>query len=486
MTRGTVAAKTQAATNHDGYPLDLPPEDQRQLLQAAIDIGLQHLADVPENPVGPTIVAADLRDRVAAFDLETGTDPQSALAQVAALLSGGTVHTTHPRYFGLFNPTPLSAGIAADILTATFNPQLAAWSHAPAAVEMEARVIKEIGRALGMADVGGSFTTGGAEANATAVLLGLQCAFPDAGHAGLASLQRPPVFYVSTESHLAWFKIAHQCGLGRENVRLVAADDDLRMDVDRLAAMVAADRAQGFAPFLVVATAGTTSAGEIDPLHATADLAEREGLWVHVDAAWAGAAAISPLLRPHLDGIERADSVTVDAHKWFSAPMGAGMLLTRHEHVLGEVFDVTTSYMPSRVPGTLDPYLTSMQWSRRAAGLKLFLSMAVHGRAGHAGQVEADTRRGRRLADELRADGWTMVNQSPLPVVCFQGDMSSAAHQQVVDDVVQAGEAWISTVSLRGQTAIRACVISHRTSDDDLTRLVAALGEARARQLAQD
>jgi aromatic-L-amino-acid/L-tryptophan decarboxylase len=203
-----------------------------------------------------------------------------------------------------------------------------------------------------------------------------------------------------------------------------------------------------------------------------------------VDAAWAGAGACSPRVRGHLAGIERADSVTVDAHKWLSVPMGAGMLLTPHATTLAVAFTVHTGYMPPPVDGVAaDPYTTSMQWSRRAAGLKLLLTLAVHGRAGYAAQIERDVALGDRLRAELGDDGWQVVNHTPLPVVCAvdpRHDGDVGFHETVAAAVVASGDAWISPVRLAGRPAVRACVISHRTTEADLDLLVTAMHEARA------
>lgn len=464
--------------------IDLDPNAQSALLHQTVEAVLRHAGDVRGLPVAPPDDPVALRAAIESFDLEGGGDPASVVAATAELLEAATVLTTHPRYFGLFNPSPLAAGIAADILTAGFNPQLAVRSHAPAAVEIEAFVIRRMGGWLGLPSPAGSFTTGGAEANATAVALALQARFPEVGGGGLRDLPGRPVFYASSESHLAWLKIAHQSGLGRDSVRLVSVDDALRLDLDDLRRQIEQDVAADEYPFLIVATAGTTSAGTIDPLTEAAALAEQHGLWLHVDAAWAGGAALSNALRPCLEGIGRADSVTVDAHKWLSVPMGAGMFVTRHGRLLHDVFDVQTSYMPAAPTHrdvAPDPYVTSAQWSRRAAGLKLFMALAVHGRQGYAELLERHVALADLLRDALRRDGWRVLNDTPLPVVCIgEPGRDDAFHRGIADAVVARGTAWLSFVRLAGRPAVRACVISHRTTEEDVMALVDELRRARA------
>lgn len=467
-----------------------PPADSADWLwRRVVDVLDDERTQIAGRPVSGAIDLDRLRSAVGAYDFAAPADPAAVLDEVVALLREYTVHTTHPRYFGLFNPTPTLLGVVGETLAAAFNPQLAAWSHAPAAAEIEAHLLRFLGARLGYpADaVAGSFTSGGAEANQTAALLALTRTWPEYGTAGLRALPGRPVLYASVESHLAWLKIAHGTGIGREAVRLVPVDAALRMDVDRLAARMAADRDAGDLPFMVVGTAGTTGAGVIDPLPRLAEFCREQGVWFHVDAAYGGAAALSDRLRGVLAGIERADSITVDAHKWMSVPMGAGALLCTDAAGLAETFRVTTSYMPADVPGAVDPYSSSQQWSRRFAGLKLFLSLAVAGRSGYAEQVEHDAELADVLRRQLTDTGWAVVNDTPLPVVCFAdpeadgltAEASWERHSALAASVVAGGRAWISPVRVNGRAALRACVISLRTTPADIDALVRAVHDAR-------
>ncbi|TDB92935.1 pyridoxal-dependent decarboxylase [Actinomadura sp. 7K534] len=471
----------------DDFPLgrasfDPPPPAAGALWRHVTELLADERGSIAGRAVSAPADAGALRAAIEAYDFERPAAPEAVIGEVADLLREATVHTTHPRYFGLFNPTPTLMGIVGETLAAAFNPQLAAWSHAPAAAEIEAHLLRFLGGRLGYPPerVAGSFTSGGAEANMTAVLLALTRAWPRYGTEGLRALPGRPVMYASAESHLAWLKIAHATGIGRDAVRLVPTTG-LRMDVPDLARRLAADRAAGDLPFLVVATAGTTAAGAIDPLHELADLCGDQGLWLHADAAYGGAAALSDRLRPALSGIERADSITVDAHKWLSVPMGAGALLTTDAEGLAETFRVTTSYMPAGVPETVDPYTSSQQWSRRFTGLKLFLSLAVAGRSGYAEQLDRDAELAGGLRAKLAADGWDIVNDTPLPVVCFAdpGNGTWEHHEALAARVVRGGRAWISPVRLDGRAALRACVISHRTSSTDVDALVETVHRAR-------
>ncbi|HEV2121560.1 MAG TPA: pyridoxal-dependent decarboxylase [Chloroflexota bacterium] len=437
-------------------------------------------------PVAPAVDVEALRREVTAMNLETGCGT-GAVEQALALLEGAAVHTFHPRYFGLFNPAPALWGQVADLISARLNPQLAVWSHAPAAVEMERAALRLVAERIGMPGAGAFFTSGGEEANRAGVQVALTRAFPDVAELGLRALPAQPVFYVSSESHLAWVKIAAGLGLGRSAVRLVPVDGDFAMSLSALRDMLEGDRRDGLSPFLIGATAGTTSAGTIDPLPELGELAAAQGLSLHVDAAWAGAAVLSDRWRPALDGIERADTVTIDAHKWLSQPMGTGMFFSRRADLLDAAFGVSASYMPPDTEGAVDFYRTSPQWSRPFRGLRLFLTLAVLGRSAYEAQIDRDVALGDQLREALKGDGWAVLNRTPFPVACFTRagrHMDAAWHRGIADRVVRSGEAWISTVHLSGRPALRACISNFRTSHSDIGGLLAALRAAHDQERA--
>jgi glutamate/tyrosine decarboxylase-like PLP-dependent enzyme len=380
---------------------------------------------------------------------------------------------THPRYFGLFNPSVTVASVVADALVAMYNPQLATWRTSPAANEMERHALAWLAGKFGLpASTSATFTTGGAEANLSAVIVALTRAFPQYGESGLRSISSAPAIYLTREAHDSFAKIAHITGIGRRALRMVATDDRLRMDVDDLARLVREDHRNGVTPVMVVATAGTTGSGAIDPIADIAHLCQSRDLWLHVDAAWGGAAVLSPRLREHLAGIDAADSITCDAHKWFSVPMGAGMFFCRHTNIVAEAFRAETAYMPPKTAGAVvDPYTTTVQWSRRFIGLKLFLSLAAQGESGYVEMIERQAALGDMLRAALERAGWRIVNRTPLPVVCFTrddldvGSFLANLHEQQI--------AWMSEVRLGGgPPAIRACVTSIRTTESDIDFVV--------------
>ena len=405
---------------------------------------------------------------------------------ISRLLRKWNLHVTHPRYFGLFNPSVRQAGIVADTLVALYNPQLAVWSHAPIANEIEQLTLRLFTKALGLSHKTtlANFTSGGAEANFSAVLTALIQRFPEMADSGLMSLGSRPVIYLTGESHHSFVKIARMTGLGTHALHEIPTDNNFTMNVEALENQIEADRKAGYSPLMVVGTAGTTGAGLVDPLPLIAEVASRTHLWFHVDAAWGGSAVLSPRLRPVLNGIDRADSVTWDAHKWLSVPMGAGMFFCRHPESVKQAFAISTSYMPSETgDNTVDPYAATAQWSRRMMGLKVFMALAEIGLEGYGKLIERQVALGDQLRYRLQEMGWIIRNKTKLPVICFshqdiQNDIISTG--KIIDHIYKRGRVWISDVILGGrERVLRACITSFRSNESDIECLIEELESAR-------
>jgi glutamate/tyrosine decarboxylase-like PLP-dependent enzyme len=437
----------------------------------------ESLDDGPPFPkVRADHIRAHLSDRFP-FTQPVGSD--ELIQSVSAMLHEWGLHTPHPRYFGLFNPDVVPITVAADALAAAFNPQMAAWSHHPAACEIENHTLAFFQALLGHEPVAGaaSFACGGMEANHQGVIVALTHCFPGFAESGARGIEGRPTLYVSEEAHHSFVKVAHACGIGRESVRRIEADGRFRMNLDAVAEAIARDAGAGHKPFLVVATAGTTGSGAIDPLPEIAEVCRRNGLWMHCDAAWAGGALMSERLRGHLAGIEQADSVTWDAHKWLSVPMGAGMFFCKRPEAVLKSFSVQTGYMPAKEDSP-DPYSVSLQWSRRFIGLKVFMALANLGREGYARLIEHQAAMGDVLRSELAKAGWKIINDTPLPVACFTRDELDApgAHAEFLTRVYARRESWISRVNLAGgKEAMRACITNFRTTEADIAKLVETL-----------
>lgn len=438
------------------------------------DAVIGYRSGLDEGPVLPEASTQELQRRIQdefAFDARTGTE--GVVEKVATLLKTGAVHTTHPCYFGLFNPDVHPICVAADALSAAFNPQMAAFSHNPAANLMEQHALSVFRRAIGWPDCHATFTAGGSEANHSAIIVALTDRLSGYRDSGVSSRSR---LYVSAEAHHSFVKIAHACGIGRSGVREIGVSRDLRMDVYALREAIREDIREGYKPFAAVATAGTTAAGAIDPIGEMAEVCRKFGLWLHVDAAWGGAALLSRNLKPLFAGIELADSVIIDAHKWLSVPMGAGMFFCRNPEANQAAFGIQTSYMP---PATdlPDPYHSTLQWSRRFTGLKVFMAFAALGLEGFEQVIDHQSAMGEYLRDRARDAGYQIVNDTKLPLVCFRVPGRSAT--EVVESAYATRQAWVSktTLSHHGD-AVRACITNFRTQPKDVDRLMAAIESA--------
>jgi aromatic-L-amino-acid decarboxylase len=466
--------------SHDPNSTLFPPREERERLNHWLTREMLEARDrIASGPVTPTLDLEAFRRELAGFDFMAPRAIDELLSWTVDKMEHGLVHLTHPRYFGLFNPAPVFPAECADRIVNAVNPQLASSATSPAAVEIEAHVIRAVARRAGLPnDASGHFTSGGSEANYTALLCALTRIEPGYAQQGARAFAGAPVVYTSRDCHIAWLKIAHQVGIGRSAVQLVATDGRGRMDPLALSAAITADRTQGRVPVMIVSTAGTTGAGAIDPLPECAQIARDLALWHHVDAAWGGAVIASERLRGLLGGIEQADSVTIDAHKWFATTMGCGMFLTRHPELLSSVFQVSTTFMPSNVAG-LDPYVNTAQWSRRCLGLRLFLALAAAGWAGYAAHVERSIALIDSLKERLIALGWTVANDPSLAVLCVEPPAGSTAVRQIVERVVASGRAWIAPTRFEGRDVVRICATHGESSEWDIAELVAALQWAR-------
>lgn len=439
----------------------------------------QYARQLATQPITPAVTPAEIREHLRQYDFAQPRHLEDMTRDVADLFARWNLHTPHVGYLGLFNPATSAASVAADALVALANPQLAVWAHAPAAQELERHVLRFLADRLGYPASGSfaNFTSGGSEANHTAVLAALAHRFPAYLTDGLASLPKRPLVYMSAQGHNSFDKIVKNTGLGLGALRKIPVDAGLKLDVAALERQLHLDLAAGYAPLLLVGTAGTTASGSIDPLPELAEVATRYGLWFHVDAAWAGGAVLSDRLRPHLAGIDLADSVTIDAHKWFSVAMGAGMFFTRHPTAPQAAFSIDATYMPSHRP--TEPYLTTLQWSRRCIGLKLFLALAEQGAAGLARQMEQQCELAAYLSQALRAAGWLVVQESVVGVLNFThpllgtGLLTASRIQQQLE---REGNFWLSTVPLPDHgSVLRACITSYHTGPDTLDALVTRL-----------
>ncbi len=450
----------------------------KQLMDEVLDFYL----NVEKSKVVPKAYSEELRAHLnATYDFHERVPLDKLISDISWMMRQWTLHVTHPLYFGLYVPGVKMSSIIADTLVALYNPQLGSWSHAPAANEIEQFTLNYLLSQFGFNtdSCTANFTTGGTEANLSAVIVALTKAFPQYGDNGILSLKSQPLIYLTEEAHNSFTKIAHITGLGRNSLRIIETDESLKLDMNDLTKQLQEDKALCYAPFLVVGTAGTTSAGVIDPLPQLAEFCQEHKLWFHVDAAYGGAAILSPRLKPFLTGIELADSITCDAHKWFSVSMGAGMFFCKHKDAVTKAFRVVSPYMPGKSGDTIDLYDTTIQCSRRFIGLKVFMCLAELGIDGFAEMIEHQVQMGIHLRKALKNSGWTIMNDTPLPVVCF-------THEKIINQEVSPSNllqllydsqrVWISETKLKNKIPVlRACITNFRTEKSDIDLLVKEL-----------
>ncbi|SMD41766.1 Glutamate or tyrosine decarboxylase [Aquiflexum balticum DSM 16537] len=467
---------------------DLNPSERQELYKFTIDLLEKYYSDTKSNRVSPKLDISKIVDAVRKVNFSEHLTSKEAIKHLVEGMKNHSVHTPHPKYFGLYNPRANFPSIMGDLITAVFNPQLAAWSHSPFANEIENYLIAEFGKKFGYphANIDGVFASGGAEANLTSVLCAVNHAFPQFAKSGWFGMSKRPVMYCSAESHHSVHKAAKTVGLGYDAIRNIPVRKDLKMDLEQLKGTIQKDVQEGYQPFMVIGTAGTTGTGAIDDLVGIRKIADEYALWFHVDAAYGGAAVLHPDLKDLLDGISLSDSITFDAHKWLSVTMGTSLFITRHKGILSETFRITAEYMPKEAKDLeiVDPFTHSIQWSRRAYGIKLYLALMIFGWEGYEKTIRHQTKIGEKLKELLEKGGWTVMNSSPFPVVCFM-DENYLDHpdftKTVINEIIDSGKSWISIYPIFGKPTFRACITNYNTSVEDIEELVGELNEGRER-----
>ncbi|MCC3860239.1 pyridoxal phosphate-dependent decarboxylase family protein [Pseudemcibacter aquimaris] len=465
---------------------DLDQNTRKEILIAVTEKLEDYYANTKACKITPTIDVANIKNLVSQVDLINGMDNFEAIDYVTKNLKENSVHTPHPSYFGLYNPRSNYAGIIADLITAYFNPQLAAWSHAPFAVEVEAHLIAELASKFGYSTnkFDGVFATGGNEANQTAVLCALNNQYPNFNRDGIFSVSKKPIIYCSEEAHHSVHKAAKTAGLGYNSVIPIPVGNDQKLDTTILKEKIEVSTQSNHAPLMIIGTAGTTGAGIIDDLVEINNIAKEYNIWFHVDAAYGGAAALSEKLRNQLKGIELSNSITFDAHKWMSVPMGASVFITSHPNILAKTFSISTEYMPKDADKleVVDPYCHSIQWSRRFIGLKLFLSLLFYGWKGYEETINHQADMADLLRNKLTNNGWVVLNKSNLPVVCFTDEKNKNDQNfttQILENIYENGNSWLSVYPINNINCFRACITNYNTTESELDELIEELNIER-------
>jgi aromatic-L-amino-acid decarboxylase len=419
---------------------------------------------------------------------ETGEDAGQVLDELFRGMVEQGFHVPSANYFGLMNPTPTYMGVLAEALVAGLNPQLATLARSQLASKIELETVRWIGERVGWpAEFSGTFTSGGNEANFSGLALALAWKFPASVEDGIAAIGSPVTLYASAESHHSLDKSAGLLGIGRKALRRIAVNEAAQLDPQKLERAIEEDRASGRKPFCVVATAGTTNSGTVDDLVAISQICERHQLWLHVDGAYGASVIFSDRHRNLVRGIELADSLTIDPHKWLAMPFAAGVILTSHPEILETAFSVAAPYMPKAAGAHLpDNSRISTQWTRRMNSLKLWLTLRVHGRKEYEELIDRQLKLAASFANWIAASNdFELAVPQTLPIVTFRiksaglsQQQLAASHANIVDQVTCDGQRWISDTLVKGQSVLRIMVISYLTEERHLQELQTALTNA--------
>jgi glutamate/tyrosine decarboxylase-like PLP-dependent enzyme len=490
-------------TGHsDKSVLALEPERFRRLAHEAVDLVADYLAGIGTAPVFQPMTPAERATLMQQPFDAAGVAPEAVLDRFRTAVLPHAMGNGHPRFFGWVNSPPAPIGVVADFLAAALNPSCAGGDHA--AIYVERAAVRWLMELIGFPTEGsmGLLASGGSAATLMALAAARHRAAREDGWSvraeGLQHARPALCIYVSPAGHSCIQKAAEILGLGVQAIHRVAADARDRLDVGALRAAVAADRAAGKRPFCVAASAGTVGTGAIDPLAALADVCSAERLWLHVDGAYGAVGAALPSHRARYAGLERADSVALDPHKWLSVPVECGAILVRDGRLLRETFSLVPDYLRTEADrgfGGLPWYSEyGIQQTRGFRALKLWMTLQHLGRDGVRDLVARHLALARYLAGLVdAAPDLERLAEVELSIVCFRyaprhlrgGDRAlDALNKRVMEEVQASGAAFLTQTTLRDRFALRACVLHYATTESDLAALVDAVRAAGARLAA--
>ncbi len=459
----------------------MSPEEFRRSAHAAADWIADYLSHPERYPVLPRMEPGQLIDALPASGPERGEPMERLLEDFERLVVPAVTHWNHPGFMAYFANTAPGAGIIAEFLCAALNANAMLWKTSPAATELEQVALGWLRQWMGLpAGLFGIIYDTASTSSMHAIAAARELADPEARTLGAS---RGLTLYCSEEAHSSIEKGAIAIGIGQRHVRKIPVDGEFRMRPEALAAAVEGDIAAGLRPFCVVATVGTTSTTSIDPVPAIADIAARHGLWLHVDAAYAGPAAIVPELRHILDGAGRADSLVVNPHKWFFTPFDLSAFYTRRPDILRRAFSLVPEYLRTAQDGRAVNYMDyGVPLGRRFRALKLWFVMRYFGREKLAETIRNQVDWARELAAAVDADPrFERTAPTPLSVVCFRYKGSDDDNRRLLETVNASGEFFLSHTVLRGKYSLHLAIGNMGTTREHVMRAWAAVrGAARS------
>jgi aromatic-L-amino-acid decarboxylase len=452
-------------------PLELSPEEFRILADRFTEVATDFIASLEDRQTVSLTSASDTTD---AFDLPLPEDGigDAIIDDLSEIAKHVRAPTGRRFPYVLGSGEPIAA--LADFYASVLNQNVTAWRSAPAAVTIERSVIRGLAEAIGCEGFVGSFTNGGSLANLMALAMARESRAP-ANEAGAQA----GVVYASEEVHMSIPKAVALLGIGRANLRLIPVRDDLRIDVDALEAAIAADRQAGRGGIALVGSAGTIMSGAIDPLARLAEIAGANDLWFHVDGAYGALAALTEPAK--FGGLARADSVSLDAHKWLYQPIDCSILLYRDAEAAHAAFYYGAEYVKTLSDDPIEGFAffdQSLELSRRFRALKVWLSLRYHGLGAFREAIGENLRQAALLADLIEAEpSLELLAPVELSAVCFRWTNADAEslndrNEETLRRVNRRGRVWLSNASIRGTVGLRVCIVNHRTTDDDVRAVV--------------
>ena len=449
---------------------DIDTEEFRAVAHRAVDWIARYLDTVRERPVLAQVSPGEIRGRLPSVPPDQGAALDVIFEDFERLILPGITHWNHPRFFAYFGITGSTPGILAELLIAALNVNAMLWRTSPAATELEEVACDWLRQAIGLSQSFSGVINDTASSSTLYALAAARESVPglEARKRGMAHARLR--LYTSVEAHSSVEKAAIVLGIGQENVVKIPTDSAFRMDVRELANAIRKDRREELQPFAVVATVGTTSVTAVDPVPAIAAVCDQEKLWLHVDAAYGGAAAVLESHRWVLSGCDAADSLVVNPHKWLFTPIDCSVLFCRHEDLLARAFSLTPAYLQTSEAASvrnLMDYGSSL--GRRFRALKLWFVLRAFGIDGARRRIAAHIEMAQELRSWIEADlDFELLAPTPFSTVVFRHRSTDSVNERIHDDVNASGLALISHSEVRGVYALRMAIGNLRTTPEDV------------------
>lgn len=463
------------------------PQELRHALHEAGDWVASYLERVGELPVLSCVTPGEIAAALPQSAPVQGEPLETILKDIDRLILPGITHWNHPAFFAYFGITGSGPGIVGELIAAALNVNAMLWRTSPAATELEQRTLQWVAELLGLPTTWfGEITDTASASTLYALAAAREAADLDIRERGMAGRQDlPPLaIYCSTQTHSSIDKAAIALGLGRQWTRHIETDAEFRMRPDLLEMAIQADLTAGVKPLAVVATVGTTSTTSVDPVPAIADICRRYRIWLHVDAAYGGAAAVVSSHRHVLAGCDRADSLVVNPHKWLLTPIDCSLLYTRRPDDLKCAFSLVAEYLRTDETDVINLMDYGLSLGRRFRSLKLWMVIRAYGRDGLAHIIEGHLKEAQWLASQIdTTPGWERLAPVPFSTVCFRhvpaGKTDLEAHNAAIIDAVNtSGKAFLSHTKLNDQYAIRVAIGNQATTHEHVARVWELLQQA--------